>query len=124
MAPVRAARRERFGWSTIGHLLTTDRIMQLFKGCTQPVAIRLDRFRPARLYANTIAMAKQETLLAQKKRRGPAPTGINPMVGVRIPPPELAGLDAFIAKQKEPIGRPEAIRRILTDYLKRRGLLN
>jgi hypothetical protein len=26
-------------------------------------------------------------------------------------------------KQKEPIGRPKAIRRILTDYLKRRGLV-
>ena len=59
-----------------------------------------------------------------KKRRGPAPTGINPLIGVRVPPAELAGLDTFIAKQKEPIGRPEAIRRILTDYLKRRGLLN
>ncbi len=42
------------------------------------------------------------------------------MIGVRIPPDELARLDAFIAKQKEPIGRPEAIRRILADYLKRR----
>jgi hypothetical protein len=61
------------------------------------------------------------TLLAQKKRRGPAPTGINPMVGVRMPPDELARLDAFIADQPEPINRPTAIRKILNDYLKRGG---
>jgi hypothetical protein len=64
---------------------------------------------------------KQRTLLAQKKRRGPAPTGINPMVGVRMPPDELARLDAFIADQPEPINRPTAIRKILNDYLKRGG---
>ena len=40
-----------------------------------------------------------------------------------MPPTELGALDAHISKQKEPIGRPEAIRRILTDHLKRRGLL-
>jgi hypothetical protein len=66
-------------------------------------------------------MAKQETVLAQKKRRGPAPTGINPMIGVRMPPDELTRLDAYIADQPKPINRPTAIRKILNDYLKRRG---
>jgi hypothetical protein len=66
-------------------------------------------------------MVKQETLLAQKKKRGPAPTGINPMIGVRIPPDELARLDAYIADQPEPINRPSAIRKILDAYLKRRS---
>jgi hypothetical protein len=45
------------------------------------------------------------------------------MIGIRMPPAELGALDAYITKQKEPIGRPEAIRRILTEYLKRRDLL-
>jgi hypothetical protein len=66
-------------------------------------------------------MAKQETLVAQKKKRGPAPTGINPMIGVRMPPDELARLDAYIADQPEPINRPSAIRKILNEHLKRRG---
>jgi hypothetical protein len=35
----------------------------------------------------------------------------------------LDGVDEYIKNTGEPIGRPEAIRRILTDYLKRRGLL-
>jgi len=52
-----------------------------------------------------------------------APTGIYPMIGIRIRPAELSALDAFISRQKAPIGWPEAIRRILADYLKRRGLL-
>jgi len=44
------------------------------------------------------------------------------VIGVRLYPDAERALDTFIAKQKEAIGRPEAIRRILTDYLKRRGL--
>jgi hypothetical protein len=78
-------------------------------------------FSPARFCVITVSMAKQQTLLAQKKKRGPAPTGINPMIGVRMPPDELARLDAYIADHREPINRPTAIRKILNDYLKRRG---
>jgi hypothetical protein len=66
-------------------------------------------------------MPKQETKLGQKKKRGPAPTGINPMIGVRMPPDELARLDAYIADQPEPVNRPTAIRNILNEYLKRRS---
>jgi hypothetical protein len=66
-------------------------------------------------------MAKQQVVSAGKKKRGPAPTGINPMIGVRMPPDELARLDAYIADQSEPINRPSAIRNILNEYLKRRS---
>jgi hypothetical protein len=66
-------------------------------------------------------MPKLETLLARKKKRGPAPTGINPMIEVRMPPDELARLDAYIADQPEPVDRPTAIRNILSEYLKRRS---
>ena len=81
-----------------------------------------------RICANIVSMAKQETMLAQKnmlaqkKKRGPAPTGINPMIGVRMPPDELARLDAFIADQSESMNRPTAIRKILGEFLKRRGV--
>jgi hypothetical protein len=68
-----------------------------------------------------VSMAKKQTALAQKKKRGPAPTGINTMIGVRMPPEELARLDAYIADQSEPTNRPTAIRNILNEYLKRRG---
>lgn len=45
-------------------------------------------------------------------------------INVRLPPKELGALDAHVQRQKTAIGRPEAIRRILTAYLKRRGLLS
>lgn len=65
-------------------------------------------------------MAKHDTLLT-RKRRGPAPTGVNPLVGVRMPPEELARLDAYIADQKTSMNRQTAIRNILNEHLKRRG---
>ena len=54
---------------------------------------------------------------------GRPPTGIGKALGLRLYPDIEKGLDAYIAKSGEDIGRPEAIRRILTDYLKRRGML-
>jgi hypothetical protein len=59
-------------------------------------------------------------MLAKKKRGRPA-TGKNPTIGVRMPPEELARLDAYIADQSEPINRPTAIRKILDESLKRRS---
>ena len=44
-------------------------------------------------------------------------------MGLRLYPDIEKALDTYVAKQAEPIGRPEAIRRILADYLKRRGNL-
>ena len=43
---------------------------------------------------------------------------------VRLQPDMLAKLDQFIEDSKADLTRPEAIRLILADYLKRRGLLS
>lgn len=57
-------------------------------------------------------MATQETLLSGK-RRGPKPTGIGKMIGVRLQPHELQKLDAWIDAQGGGLSRPEAIRRLI-----------
>ena len=57
-------------------------------------------------------MTKQETMIT-KKRRGPPPTGKGELIGVRLLPEPLAALNAWIAKQREPLSRPEAIRRLV-----------
>jgi hypothetical protein len=56
----------------------------------------------------------------EKKKRGrPALyEGSNgkgaPQIGLRLPPDDLAAVDAWIAKRKEPeLSRPEAIRRLV-----------
>src|SRR6476620_2726103 len=57
-------------------------------------------------------MKKQ--IVIPRKRRGPPPTGKGEPVVVRMQPPMLAGLDEWIAKQKQPCPtRPEAIRRLV-----------
>jgi hypothetical protein len=54
----------------------------------------------------------QETVIT-KKRRGPKPSGIGQLVGVRLLPEPLARLDAWIAEQPDPKpSRPEALRRL------------
>jgi hypothetical protein len=55
---------------------------------------------------------KRQTVIT-KKKRGPAPTGKGELIGVRIQPNQLAGLDAWIAGQAPPPSRPEAIRRLV-----------
>lgn len=59
----------------------------------------------------------------QKKRgRGrPSTGGQMPGVMVRLPPDQLAELDAWIAKQGQPVSRPEAIRLFLAEGLRRAG---
>ena len=42
-------------------------------------------------------------------------------MGLRLYPDLEAALGAYEKAQKKPVGRPEAIRLILTDYLTRRG---
>jgi hypothetical protein len=55
-----------------------------------------------------------------KKKRGPPATGVGEPVVVRMHPPMLAGLDEWIAKQKQPFpSRPEAIRRLVDLGLKK-----
>lgn len=48
-----------------------------------------------------------------KKGRGRPATGKGTPIGVRMHADEIAALDAWIAKQSEPMTRAEAIRRIL-----------
>ena len=64
---------------------------------------------------------KKKTVIPQKKR-GPPATGKGEPVVVRMHPPMLADLDAWIAKQKQPFPtRPEAIRRLVELGLKAKG---
>ena len=65
-------------------------------------------------------MAKSTIIGSSKKKRGrPALyEGSNgkgaPQIGLRLPPDDLAAVDAWIAKRKEPdLSRPEAIRRLV-----------
>ena len=61
---------------------------------------------------------KKQTVIPQKKR-GPPATGKGEPVVVRMHPPMLAGLDEWIAKQKQPFpSRPEAVRRLVELGLK------
>jgi hypothetical protein len=58
-----------------------------------------------------------EETVQPKKRRGPAPTGKGLPVQVRLQPAQLEGLDAWIAKQSQPLTRPEAIRAMMETIL-------
>lgn len=53
-----------------------------------------------------------------KKRGRPKSTGKGELIGVRLLPEPLAAFDSWIAKQREPLSRPEAIRRLLAIGLK------
>jgi hypothetical protein len=64
---------------------------------------------------------KRQTVIT-KKRRGPAPTGKGTLIGVRLQPRHLKALNAWIAKQKSPVSRPEAIRALLAEALEVEGL--
>jgi hypothetical protein len=59
---------------------------------------------------------KRRTVIT-KKRRGPLPTGKGTLIGVRLQPAHLKALDAWVAKQKPPVTRPEAIRALLAEAL-------
>ena len=60
-------------------------------------------------------MAKQSVIT--QKRRGPKPTGKGLLLGVRLHPPFLKALDAWIAKNDPGLTRPEAIRRLVSQAL-------
>jgi hypothetical protein len=56
---------------------------------------------------------KKKTVIP-RKRRGPPATGKGEPVVVRMQPPQLQALDAWIAKQAPPFpSRPEAVRRLV-----------
>jgi len=61
-------------------------------------------------------MASQ-TVLSEKKKRGPKPTGKGTLVGVRLLPDLLSALDEWIAQQPGEPTRPEAIRILLRNAL-------
>ena len=65
-------------------------------------------------------MAKSTITDNRKRKLGRPPVG-STLVGVRLPPTELAALDAWIAKQAEPMSRPEALRRLVDSALKAKG---
>ena len=63
-------------------------------------------------------MGKSTTVLTEKKRRGPKPTGKGTLIGVRFLDDPLSKLDEWISKQDEEMTRPEAIRRLVEIGLK------
>lgn len=63
------------------------------------------------------------TLSDKPKKRGRPATGRDPMIGLRVPSDFTAALDAAAAAQKDAPSRSELIRRIVTDWLKRREFL-
>jgi hypothetical protein len=75
--------------------------------------------RRSQLSVNRNGM-KKPALSVNKKRIGRPPVG-STLVGVRLPPDELAALDGWIANQKDEPTRPEAIRRLTERALARPG---
>lgn len=59
-----------------------------------------------------MVFVKRKTVIT-KKRRGPAPTGVGTLVGVRLQPDQLVDLDSWIKRQDAKRTRPEAIRQLL-----------
>jgi len=59
-----------------------------------------------------IVSMKRQTVIT-KKRRGPPPTGIGTLIGVRMQPNELTALDAWISSHDAKLTRPQAIRRLV-----------
>ena len=51
--------------------------------------------------------------MVKRRKRGRPATGLGKLVGVRLQPPVVRVLDAWGANQTPPVGRPEAIRRML-----------
>lgn len=62
-----------------------------------------------------------ETIFDNRKLRGRPRVG-SELIGVRVPPDQLAALDAWIAghlaETGEPLSRPEALRRLAAEALK------
>ncbi len=62
-------------------------------------------------------MPRQSLITQKTKRRGPPPTGKGELIGVRLQPPLLGAVDAWISRSGRSISRPEAIRRLLQETL-------
>ena len=57
---------------------------------------------------------------AKSKTGRPKTTGPGLQLQVRVQPPLLVQIDKWIARQKQPISRAEAIRRLVDEKLSRR----
>ena len=68
-------------------------------------------------------MTKQALSVTKSTKRMGRPKSA-PTAVVRLPLVLLQAADEWGAKQQPRAARPEAIRQILTDYLKRRGFLS
>lgn len=62
-------------------------------------------------------MSDQEKTPITRKRRGPAPTGLGTLVGVRVQPELLAWLDAKRAALDPELTRPQMMRRVLEEVM-------
>ena len=79
----------------------------------------MSSFPSVRFSVNMVLMAKQVTLTT-KKRRGPAPTGVGTLIGLRWHDPDLARIDQWAAKQPDKPIRSAAIRRLVELGLKKK----
>lgn len=61
-------------------------------------------------------MNKSTTVLSQKKKRGPKPTGKGTLIGVRLQPGQLQSVDKWREENDSP-SRPEAIRTLIDQAL-------
>jgi hypothetical protein len=68
-------------------------------------------------------MAKSIRVNTKSRRGRPRTTGKGTLVGIRLQTSELAPLDKWIENQEPRPTRPEAIRRVLRDWLMGTGLL-
>lgn len=79
-------------------------------------------FQPlARLVDFSYAIFMGSAISRTRKRGRPATGAIS--VHLRVGPPELSGLDQWRKDQQEETSRPEAVRRIIAEYLRERGYL-
>jgi hypothetical protein len=64
----------------------------------------------------------EKSIAVEPKKRGRPATGKDPIVAFRAPPELTAGIVA--AAKAEGIGRAEAIRRAVREWLRAKGFLN
>jgi hypothetical protein len=62
----------------------------------------------------------RKSTAAVKKKRGPPPKGSKGLY-VKVPPDELAALDAWIKQQSDKPSRPEALRRLAKIVLSKKS---
>ena len=72
-------------------------------------------FPPRAIVTVRVSMAGQSVI--SRKKRGPPPSGKGKPILVRLQPPQLAALDAWIAEQEGALSRPQAIRRLVESGL-------